>query len=309
MTNSSQVSLDDLIFAIKNCSVENTYKMSWLRSIVEFTIENDSNVIDLAFIAKTMFKHYWDQTIFFNLQQGQNPYREPIIVQIVKEEIDRFKKKYDNFKPTFFLKIQNKINVDTKKIIQVIKRDVSWRFKRDIDLYQIDKNKNQIILKDNTLLKIHSDIILELVNFRWTQILENYNSAPKIANKVRGTEKGEIKRKSLNKFRDILKIENPREICFLSNEKITDDLSIHHVIPWSYLYSDDIWNLVYVKKKKNSEQSNKIPTKKMIDKLITRNKVLIKKMEEKNLQNKFYFELKNSIEKNLVNQFWIGCKG
>ena len=148
-----------------------------------------------------------------------------------------------------------------------------------------------------------------MVNFRWTQILENYNSAPKIANKVRGTEKGEIKRKSLNKFHNILKIENPKEICFLSNEKITDDLSIHHVIPWSYLYSDDIWNLVYVKKKKNSEQSNKIPTKKMIDKLITRNKVLIKKMEEKNLKNKFYFELKNSIEKNLVNQFWIGCKG
>ena len=92
MTNSSQVSLDELISAIKNCSVENTYKMSWLRSIVEFTIENDSNVIDLAFIAKTMFKHYWDQTIFFNLQQGQNPYKEPIIVQIVKEEIAHFKK-------------------------------------------------------------------------------------------------------------------------------------------------------------------------------------------------------------------------
>ena len=43
MTNSSQISLDALIYAIKNCSVENTYKMSWLRSIVEFTIENDSN--------------------------------------------------------------------------------------------------------------------------------------------------------------------------------------------------------------------------------------------------------------------------
>ena len=47
----------------------------------------------------------------------------------------------------------------------------------------------------------------------------------------------------------------------------------------------------------------------MIDKLIVRNKVLMKKIEEKNLKNKFYYELKNSIEKNLVNQFWIGCKG
>lgn len=309
MTKNSHINLDNLIYAIKNCNVENTYKMSWLRSIIEFTIESDAKVIDLVFIARTMFKHYWDQTIFFNLQQGQNPYREPIIVQIVKKEINFYKKKYNNFKPIFFLKIQDKINVDTKKIIQVLKRDVIWRFQKDVNLYLIEKNKNQIILKDPLFLKNNSEVILELVNFRWTQILENYNSAPKIANKVRGTEKGEIKRKNLNKFHHLLEIENPKKICFLSNKKIEDDLSIHHVIPWSYLYSDDIWNLVYTKSNKNSKQSNKIPTKKMIDKLITRNKVLIKKMEEKNLQNKFYFELKNSIEKNLVNQFWIGCKG
>ncbi len=309
MTKNSHINLDNLIYAIKNCNVENTYKMSWLRSIIEFTIESDAKVIDLVFIARTMFKHYWDQTIFFNLQQGQNPYREPIIVQIVKKEINFYKKKYNNFKPIFFLKIQDKINVDTKKIIQVLKRDVIWRFQKDVNLYLIEKNKNQIILKDPLFLKKNSEVILELVNFRWTQILENYNSAPKIANKVRGTEKGEIKRKNLNKFHHLLEIENPKKICFLSNKKIEDDLSIHHVIPWSYLYSDDIWNLVYTKSNKNSKQSNKIPTKKMIDKLIVRNKVLIKKMEEKNLKNKFYYELKNSIEKNLVNQFWIGCKG
>ena len=309
MTKNSHINLDNLIYAIKNCNVENTYKMSWLRSIIEFTIESDAKVIDLVFIARTMFKHYWDQTIFFNLQQGQNPYREPIIVQIVKKEINFYKKKYNNFKPIFFLKIQDKINVDTKKIIQVLKRDVIWRFQKDVNLYLIEKNKNQIILKDPLFLKNNSEVILELVNFRWTQILENYNSAPKIANKVRGTQKGEIKRKNLNKFHHLLEIENPKKICFLSNKKIEDDLSIHHVIPWSYLYSDDIWNLVYTKSNKNSKQSNKIPTKKMIDKLIVRNKVLIKKMEEKNLKNKFYYELKNSIEKNLVNQFWIGCKG
>lgn len=268
MTKSSHINLDNLIYAIKNFNVENTYKMSWLRSIIEFTIESDAKVIDLVFIARTMFKHYWDQTIFFNLQQGQNPYREPIIVQIVKKEINFYKKKYNNFKPIFFLKIQDKINVDTKKIIQILKRDVIWRFQKDVNLYLIEKN--------------NSEVILELVNFRWTQILENYNSAPKIANKVRGTEKGEIKRKNLNKFHHLLEIENPKKICFLSNKKIEDDLSIHHVIPWSYLYSDDIWNLVYTKSNKNSKQSNKIPTKIMIDKLIVRNKVLMKKMEEKN---------------------------
>ena len=43
--------------------------------------------------------------------------------------------------------------------------------------------------------------------------------------------------------------ENPNKICFVTNRPISpNNLSIHHVIPWSYMYSDDLWNLVYVDK-------------------------------------------------------------
>ena len=31
-----------------------------------------------------MFKYYWDQTIFFNLEQGSNLKKRPTIIQIVK---------------------------------------------------------------------------------------------------------------------------------------------------------------------------------------------------------------------------------
>ena len=91
--------------------------------------------------------------------------------------------------------------------------------------------------------------------------------------------------------------------------KIKDDeLSIDHVIPWSYLYSDDLWNLVYVKKSENSIKSNRLPSEAMIEKLEKRNKRLLALLDQ-NKKDKHSEELEFAIEKDLVRNFWIGCKG
>ena len=40
----------------------------------------------------------------------------------------------------------------------------------------------------------------------------------------------------------------PRIIDFYTGKTLNDkEIEVDHVIPWSYLYSDDLWNLVYVK--------------------------------------------------------------
>ena len=303
--------IENLVDAIKNCSVENSYKMSWLRSIVEYVDQTaNPRAISLEFIAKCMFKHYWDQTIFFKLQQGQNPDRHPLILQMVSEEINRFQKIMNNTKPQFFLRVENQLNIDLKKIIRVIKNNVSWRFKQDYDLYEIDNDRNQIILHDPIFLKNHAKIIYEIINNRWTLILEDFNSSPRIGNKIRGTEEQKIKRKNLKSFHRYLKIENPNRVCFVTGDTLrNEDLSVHHVIPWSYMYSDDLWNLVFLKKSENSILSNNIPSQKIINKLKLRNQSLLYKMENMNIKNKVFNELKFSIERDYVTQFWIGCKG
>ena len=78
--------LQQISEGIRNCSYQNTYKMSWLRAIIECLLEGKyrGKEIDFEDIAVNMFKHYWDQTIFFNLEQGQNPNKKPRIVQLVK---------------------------------------------------------------------------------------------------------------------------------------------------------------------------------------------------------------------------------
>ena len=110
--------------------------------------------------------------------------------------------------------------------------------------------------------------------------LEDLNNAPRISQKVRGVDRDKVpKRKSLKKFKPFLDIENPNKICFLTDKPIANnELSIDHIIPWSYMYSDDLWNLVYVSKSRNCSKSNRLPSEDLISKLEQRNKKLLQEL-------------------------------
>ena len=85
--------------------------------------------------------------------------------------------------------------------------------------------------------------------------------------------------------------------------------SANHVIPWSYLYSDDLWNLVYVEKRENSSMNNRFPDEGIIWRLEKRNKKLMRVLATKRINDKHTEELKLSLEKDYVRKFWVGFKG
>lgn len=299
----------NLTRVIRECKMTNTYKMCWMRSIVEYLINNPcEDTIRFDELSPLIFKYYWNQIIFFDLQQGSNPDKPPEICQIVKRKIDLYKGK----KPEVFTRVLPTIDVPVKEISNVLIKDVSWRFLEidgnTLDLYELNKNTREIKIKHSDIVRNNADILFELINYRWVQELEKYNSSPRISKKVNGTNREDIKRGSLRKFHKYLDLENPNKICFISGKKI-QNLSVDHVIPWSYLYSDDLWNLVYVEQGLNSSKSNTIPSEEMIEKLIDRNHRLMKKMLQNGFKDKQKEELDLSIRRDYVKQFWIGCKG
>jgi len=268
--------------------------------------------IHLSDLSPLIFKYYWNQSIYFNLNQGPNPLKKPEIHQIVLEEIKKYQDQY-NYQPLFFSRIQNKINVDVNKINGILTQDVSWRFpklgNKKYDFYDLDKENFCLKNHRPDLLRKYSDILFELINYKWVQKLEQFNSSPRISKKVNGTDRENIRRGNLSNFKKYLDLENPVKKCFITNENIKDDeVSVDHVIPWSYLYSDDLWNLVYVKKSENSIKSNRLPSEAMIEKLEKRNKRLLALLDQ-NKKDKHSEELEFAIEKDLVRNFWIGCKG
>jgi len=315
---------------VRECSYTNTYKMAWAKALVEISIERSYKVspfelveISLEDIAKKYLKYYWNQTIFFDLIQGANP-EQASILTITKDLIEKYYLHQNSRLPIIYEKADRVLESDLlmqynqtiKDLSKVLKKDVSYRFiyfdsHTYTNIYHYQKNDNVLFMYGTNLklLASHAQDIFDLINYRWGMMLENFNSSPRINKKVKIMDEREIKRSSLTKFKVILDLENPHHQCLICNCEIEDkDLSIDHVIPWTYLYSDDIWNLVYACRSCNSSKSNRIPSKKEVDKLKHRNLVLLEKMEDSHKKLKVYEDLKLAINKDYVNKFWIGSK-
>ena len=279
--------------------------MGWGKSIVECCLENDSEeLIHFDRISKKMFKYYWNQTIFFDLQQGSNPLKPPTFISYVKSKINEYQSQY-GFQPIEFERIEKKIEIDVKYLNRILTENVSHRFlnvgSKEYQLYDLDRKGRTIKVKTPKILKEYSDISFEVINYRWVQILETYNSSPRISKKVKITDRGGVRRKPLGKFMKYLSLTD--KVCFISGEEFNSDISIDHMIPWSFMFSDDLWNLVFVKRGHNSSKSNRIVDESEIIKLEERNKKLLLKMEKKGMIDKNYSELKLSIENNLLRKF------
>ena len=296
--------------------MDNTYKMSWIKSIVEVCEKDCKEEIHFDELSPIIFKYYWNQNIFFNLYQSANKKKKPKIIQYTEEEIESYKKKYSTSQPITYIRLRDSIRKTViKKISTVLKENVSWRFlilnKKKYDIYSLDLENKTIKVKHPDVIKEYSDILHQAINYRWSQKLEDYDGSPRICKKIKGIDRDQTpKRKSLKKFHKYLDMENPNKICFLDESEIPNgELSVDHVIPWSYMFEDDLWNLVYVKKGPNSSKGNIIPDESLIMKLEKRNKNLLRILIENDIKGKDVDELQLSIEKDYLRRFWIGFKG
>lgn len=286
--------------------------MAWGKAIVECCLESvNTDVFGFSQISNKIFKYYWNQTIFFDLEQGPDPKKPPEFVSYVKKEIKVYQTIY-GFQPIEFERIENKVRLETNKMNQFLKKDVSWRFlnldEKKMPLYELNLDELNVKVYDIETIKDFSDLLFEVINYKWAQMLETYNSSPRISKKIKVTDRGGVKRKSLSKFKKYLDLDTLE--CFICSKSLGDDKSIDHVIPWSYLFSDDLWNLVYVHKGCNSSKSNRIVDESIIEKLKCRNNRLLEKLEDCGMQeDNLYKELKLAIDMELVRKFWIGFKG
>ncbi|MHA1360476.1 MAG: HNH endonuclease domain-containing protein [Candidatus Helarchaeota archaeon] len=317
-----------------NCTVTNTYKMAWARALVDladevgFSLQPDQKVtITLERIAERFLNYYWNHTAFFNLKQGP---LTPIIVSYVKDLVERYNSIQNSQVPKRYEKVnfQKELRSDfescVKKIVARLKVDVSYRFLKLMGkdfswMYDYKKSSDTLEIKAKYLrvLKENRNLLYPIINARWAQIIEGFDYSPRINKKVRFLDDVKFQRTALSHFKKWLDLENPSHICFLCETAITkSDLSIDHVIPWSYLFEDNLWNLVYVHRSCNSAKSNRIPDEASINKLRDRNLRFLDIFDKQGFFSgkqrkgmKVAEDLKFAIDNNLVFKFWIGCKG
>lgn len=319
--------LNKWLTVIEQMNNDNTYKLAWGRAIIEcimfekYNIDGNKVIVEFDEISKCMIKYYWNQIFFFNLKQSPYKDKNPIICKYTNMLIDEYKKASKRNFPVWFdegIEIIDKSNKDffnatVKKVSATLHQNVCWRFKNIpsgiVDLYEYRKDLgSKIIFKyeDMICLKEYAVIISKLLNYKWAQLLENFNFAPKIASKINGISNAKLKRNNLSKYKEELlkQFYDGKVIDFYTGKELSDDdISVDHVIPWSYMYSDDIWNLVLTSKSNNSSKSNSIPTPEIIEKLKDRNQKLLSI-----LNGKYKDDIMLAIKNDYIDKFYYECR-
>ena len=307
---------------IEGMQNDNTYKLAWGRAIVEICSfsgnTEDDLVISFIDIAELVLKYYWNQTFFFRLAQGPKNHI-PKIQKITEELIQHYQTTSQSAIPDWFEKAKPILTSDSRfynrelmKIANTLKQDVCWRFqmvaRETYPLYDLNLENLTIKLTRTQvdLIKEYNFIIAQLLNYRWAQLLEKFNQSPRIISKVKGLSDETIRRSSLSRFKETLLLEYPdgQVADFYSGDLLDpSDMTLDHVIPWSFMYSDDIWNLVLTSKSINSSKSNSIPTEEMIERLKQRNNFLIEKLSDRVKE-----ELKEAIDHEFVDKYYFSLR-
>lgn len=315
--------ISDWLTIIEQMNNDNTYKLAWGRALIECVCldrcyENNGRVVvEFDEISKCMLKYYWNQLFFFKLKQSPYKDKEPVICKDVNFLIEEWKKYTKSNIPTWYneedlLKMNKEyFNKTLKHISKTLHENVCWRFKNipngTLEIYEYDKANSKIIFEYEAaiLLKDYGIVVSKLLNYKWTQLLERFNYQPKIASKVLGISDSKIRRNNLTKYKnELLKEFNGKPIDFYTGEPLElDDISVDHVIPWSFMYSDDIWNLVLTSKSHNSSKSNSIPDENIIKRLKERN-IKIKGI----VGNSYKLDIEEAMKNNYLDKFYYECR-
>ena len=82
--------INDWLTIIETMSNQNTYKLAWGRSIVEYVnlseIDESKEYFEFKLIdaAELVLKYYWNQIFFFDLKQVPEKGKAKIIIEVVK---------------------------------------------------------------------------------------------------------------------------------------------------------------------------------------------------------------------------------
>ncbi len=316
--------IQDWLDILANMVNTNTYKLAFGLGVLECVSaskykESTFNAeISLLDIGDCMIRYYWNQCFFFRLKQQPGD-KVPTIYQQVESLIKRYKELSGSELPVWcdegLLKIQRLDPIflakARQKVARTIPENVGWRFKNTAtgvkEVYSFDPSHDRAIYlkKENiVLLREYAPVLSKLFSYKWSQLLEKWNESPRLLGKVIGASSEAISRHSLSKFIKPLSLEfgNGPRLDFYTKRPIPDsDLSIDHVIPWSYIYSDNIWNLVFTSRSNNSRKSNSTPSQDDIFRLKKRNDVLCPLLE-----GKFQKEMEESFVSNLVDRYYFG---
>jgi 5-methylcytosine-specific restriction endonuclease McrA len=273
---------------------DNTYKFALARSLIDYcykkdisdlkkkVVKNESELIEFQTLSKDFLKYYWHQILKYKIKQNFNSEKPPLVVNIIKNIFEKNYNPKDTFRDVEMHQ-KDSIILAENKIAKVCFREVIPKFhnipngndKSNEIFYE--QRKNSISVKPQAMLFFRENYVLlyKTVILEWSKFLEKINRGlPMLISKI---ETDEIRRSSPEIPYKILR--KHFNTCFYcKNSLSTERKNVHvdHFIPWSYVFENEIWNLVLACEGCNNDKRDSLYP---IERIIERNTIHLREIE------------------------------
>jgi hypothetical protein len=242
--------VSDVVALARDASMSTSYKPALLKALVRIIGQS---------------------TVIFRLRQAATLTKEPEVVRSIRSaaEIQHVRELGD---------LSNQVRVALERdMVRILKINVLELFHRSkplamAPLFEWTRGSDTITLTAEaaTFLKRNANVLEALANLWWARYLEKVNLlAPLVIQKV---ERNGARRSALGKYLGLLRrLDEPQ--CFYCRRGFGQAASIHvdHAIPWSFLLSDPLWDLVLACPECNLAKSDILPRVDFLDRLFATN--------------------------------------
>jgi hypothetical protein len=274
LTEAENLRIGDIAALMRHAKKSATYKPALLKALVRCCQQSQDFHISLDAIGREFTKLYWNQTVVYHLRQAASLSKESTAVKLIRRTSEAYATR-----DLARLPAAGRAKID-RQMSQLLTVNVLSAFHSSRPpsmplLYNWTPGESEVVItpQARALLADQAPALELIANFYWAEFLEGCNRlAPRIVQKV---SRDGASRRSLQKYLKILQAESDPQ-CFYCTLPLGDQLAatVDHVIPWSFLLEDDLWDLVLACSKCNGRKLDWLPSELFIQKLILRNRTL-----------------------------------
>lgn len=287
----------------------NSYKFALLRSLAAFGIQhgNGEEVISREWLAERFIEFYWPITVRFQIRQATVLDKDPVVMKFIRNETNelglppemplrRYRDQHsDRYGELVARTAGNAFDDVIPRFHTVARRKIKPR------LYKIDGEDIIIGKKQRMFLRENHKTLDLLAVGAWVKFTESFTSAPRLYEKIQGLEPT---RSTLTRYRNFL-LSWGEPSCFYCSEPVRNNSDVDHVVPWSFIAEDKIWNLVLACDQCNGDKLSATPADMFINKLNERNHQLLEVGDDNILDAKIRKELAEWRGRDLAEHIWM----
>lgn len=233
----------------------NTYKFALGLSLLKH-ITKGKQKISFVDVASDFIEFYWNQALIYKIKHSVTEKQIPLVIQKIQQLVPT---QYNSLP---YRKVVGKRDFNKSTLIQnifsrksILRNPIS-RFQYGVRvinpdgdpsgegwLYSWDEYKEQIIINDglHQVVEANKHLYYDIVVFKAVKFLEQFNISPRLSQKI----SIDVERQHISSaMRSMFGAHSSS--CFYCGRYITENkFHLDHFIPWEYMLSNDIWNLVF----------------------------------------------------------------